>query len=32
VHFHIGQRDRMAGTSGSFGQLNWMFCRVVKWP
>ena len=24
--------DRIAGTSGSFGQLNWMFCRVVKWP
>jgi hypothetical protein len=24
--------SRMAGTSSSFGQLNWMFWRVVKWP
>jgi hypothetical protein len=24
--------SRMSGTSRSRGQLNWMFCRVVKWP
>ncbi|MCY1423760.1 hypothetical protein D9M71_394830 [compost metagenome] len=23
---------RMSGTSASSIQLNWMFCRVVKWP
>ena len=23
---------RMSGTSASFGQLYWMFWRVVKWP
>ena len=24
--------SRMSGTSRSFGQLNWMLVRVVKWP
>jgi hypothetical protein len=32
MHLDAGQRARIAGTSLSAGQLNWMFCRVVKWP
>ena len=28
----VASSARMAGTSSSLGQLNWMFWRVLKWP
>ena len=32
VHLDAGELGQDVGAVGSAGQLNWMFCRVVKWP